>query len=122
MAENKVFTFNNVLPYHIARTLLVIIPCPVFYGALYYVLFKGVFRLSFVMFFFPFYFGSCYLILKAISVKLKIWFDENYFYIQKGTQTLKKNIPRQILKDFMLMIMKPKHRHCKAQKYTSDSA
>ncbi|WP_288442633.1 hypothetical protein [uncultured Chryseobacterium sp.] len=90
MAENKVFTFNNVLPYHIARTLLVIIPCLVFYGALYYVLFKGVFRLSFVMFFFLFYFGSCYLILKAISVKLKIWFDENYFYIQKGNQTPEK--------------------------------
>lgn len=87
---DKVFTFNNVLPFHIVKTLLVIIPCLMAYGALYYWLFKGVFRLSFAMFFILFYLGTCYLILKAVSVKVKIWFDENFFYLQKGNQSPEK--------------------------------
>ncbi|MCW3170776.1 hypothetical protein OMO38_19780 [Chryseobacterium sp. 09-1422] len=90
MIENRDFIFKNVLPYHVAKTLLVIIPCMIFYGALYYLLFKGMFRLSFVMFFTLFYFGTCYLILKAFSVQVKIWFDDKYLFIQKGKQPTEK--------------------------------
>ncbi|WP_080778286.1 hypothetical protein [Chryseobacterium phocaeense] len=96
MIENKGFIFKNVLPYHVAKTLLVIIPCMIFYGALYYLLFKGMFRLSFVMFFTLFYFGTCYLILKALSVQVRIWFDDNHLFIQKGKQQAEKYLKSDI--------------------------
>ncbi|KPH12803.1 hypothetical protein [Chryseobacterium sp. ERMR1:04] len=91
------YIFKNVLPYHIVKTFLVIIPCMILYGIVYYFLFKGMFRLSFVMFFTLLYFGTCYLILKAISVQVKIWFDENNIYVQKGNQQPEKYSKSDIL-------------------------
>lgn len=91
------FIFKNVLPYHSARTIFVIIPCMILYGILYYFLFKDMFRLSFVMFFTLLYFGTCYLILKAISIQIKIWFDDHYLYIQKGNRQTEKYSKSDIL-------------------------
>lgn len=90
MKKNKIFTFKNVLPYHSVWTVFVIIPCLFLYASLYYFLFKGGFRLSLVSIFTLFYFVTCYLILKTISVQVKIWFDENYLYLQKGNRPWKK--------------------------------
>ncbi len=99
MKKNKVFTFENVLPYHAIWTGFVIIPCLFLYGSLYYFLFKGAFKLSFVMFFTLFYWGTCYLILKAISVQVKIWFNDQYLFIQKGNRKQKK-YPKADIKGF----------------------
>lgn len=96
MKKNKIFTFKNVLPYHVIWTIFVIIPCLLLYASLYYFLFKGGFRLSLVSIFTLFYFGTCYLILKAISVQVKIWFNDQYLFIQKGNRKQKKYLKADI--------------------------
>lgn len=96
MKKNKIFTFKNVLPYHTIWTVFVIIPCLLLYASLYYFLFKGGFRLSLVSIFTLFYFGTCYLILKAISVQVKIWFNDQYLFIQKGNRKQKKYLKADI--------------------------
>ncbi|MCT2406920.1 hypothetical protein NZD88_05055 [Chryseobacterium antibioticum] len=99
MKKNKIFTFKNVLPYHSVWTVFVIIPCLFLYASLYYFLFKGGFRLSLVSIFTLFYFVTCYLILKAISVQVKIWFNDQYLFIQKGNRKQEK-YPKADVKGF----------------------
>ncbi|MGU3373630.1 hypothetical protein [Chryseobacterium sp. M5A1_1a] len=90
MGKRKEFIFKNVLPFHMICTGLVIIPTMALYGILYYILFNAAFKLSFVMLFTLFYFGTCYLILKGVSVEVKIWFDDHYLYIKKGNRRYEK--------------------------------
>ncbi|RTZ48563.1 hypothetical protein EJ377_13875 (plasmid) [Chryseobacterium arthrosphaerae] len=42
------------------------------------------FQLSFIILFALLYFGTCYVLLKALSVEVALWFDEHYLYLRKG--------------------------------------
>lgn len=90
MKKRKEFIFKNVLPFHMIWTIFIIIPSMAFYGALYYFLLHGNFNLAFVMLFTLLYFGTCYLILKAVSVEVTLWFDDHYLYIKKGNRRFEK--------------------------------
>lgn len=70
--------------------LLVIIPSMALYGALYYFLLHGDFNLSFIILFALLYFGTCYILLKALSVEVAIGFDAHYLYLRKGKAKLQK--------------------------------
>ena len=96
MAKNNVFTFNQVLPYPTSWSLFIIIPCLICYSILYYIFFKAIFHLSFMMFFMLIYLGTCYIILKAFSVRMTIWFDEDCMYVQKGSGAPKRFLKNNI--------------------------
>lgn len=89
------FILKNVLPFHAGWTLLVIIPTMALYGTLYYFLFD--FSVSLMTIFTLLYFGSCYLILKAISVKMTIWFDDHYLYLKKNNSRYVKYLKTDII-------------------------
>lgn len=89
------FILKNVLPFHAGWTVLVIIPTMVLYGTLYYFLFD--FSVSLMTIFTLLYFGTCYLILKAISVKITIWFDDNYLYLKKDNKRYVKYLKADII-------------------------
>lgn len=89
------FILKNVLPFHIGWTVLVIIPSMTLYGTLYYFLFN--FSVSLMTIFTLFYWGTCYLILKAISVKMTIWFDDHYLYVKKNNSRYIKYLKTDII-------------------------
>ena len=67
-------------------TLLIIIPSIAFYGILYYFLLQDTFNFSFLILFVLLYFGTCYLLLKAVSVEVTLWLDDHHLYFKKGKQ------------------------------------
>lgn len=89
MKKRREFVFKNVLPFHMIWTIFIIIPSLAFYGALYYFLLHGDFNLSFIILFALLYFGTCYVLLKALSVEVAIGFDEHYLYLRKGKKLQK---------------------------------
>ncbi|SDJ91708.1 hypothetical protein [Chryseobacterium jejuense] len=89
------FILKNVLPFQIGWTVLVIIPSMALYGALYYFLFD--FSVSLMTIFTLLYLGTCYLILKVISVKMTIWFDDNYLYLKKNNNRYVKYAKTDII-------------------------
>lgn len=62
----------------------------VLYGVLYYILLHGDFNLSFMILFVLLYFGTCYTILKAVSVDVTLWFDDHFLYLKKGKKRFEK--------------------------------
>lgn len=96
MAKNNVFTFKQVLPYPTSWSLFIIIPSLICYSLLYYIFFKGIFHLSIMMFFMLIYLGTCYSILKALSVRMTIWFEGDFISIQKGNDAPQKYLKTNI--------------------------
>lgn len=74
-------------------TTLIVIPSMALFGTLYYFLLQGTFNFSFLILFALLYFGTCYVLLKAVSVEVTLWFDDHNFYIKKG-----KRNPEQYMK------------------------
>ncbi|BAP30313.1 NADH-quinone oxidoreductase subunit M [Chryseobacterium sp. StRB126] len=93
--RRREFILKNVLPFHTGWTVLVIIPSMVLYGILYYFLFN--FSVSLMTIVTLLYLGTCYLILKAISVKMTIWFDDNYLYLKKNNNRYVKYAKADII-------------------------
>jgi len=96
MAKSNVFTFKQVLPYPTSWSLFIIIPCLVCYSLLYYIFFKAIFHLSIMMFFMLIYLGTCFFILKALSVCMTIWFEGDFIYVQKGNASPQKYLKNNI--------------------------
>lgn len=83
MNQDKKFELNNVFPFHSAFSILIVIPCLIIWAALYYIFFGPDFRLGFMMIFTTLCIGTCVVILKKMSKKVTIWFNDDYLFIQK---------------------------------------
>ncbi|MCV9930268.1 hypothetical protein OIU83_21600 [Flavobacterium sp. LS1R49] len=94
MKKRKEFIFDNVITFHPAWMIPISIPCIIFYASIYYFLFGEFFRLPIILIFTGLYMGTGIMILKMLSMKITLWFDDYYLYMRKG-----KNNPQKYLKN-----------------------
>ncbi|KAF2507626.1 hypothetical protein EYY60_16860 [Flavobacterium zhairuonense] len=97
MKKRKEFVFNNVITFHLAWMIPISIPCMLFYGFLYEYLFKGSFTLSLVIVFITLYFVSIWAVLKMLSFKVIIWFDDYHLYVKRGERKFEKFLKQDII-------------------------
>ncbi|WP_123841413.1 hypothetical protein [Chryseobacterium arthrosphaerae] len=94
MHDNEKITLEKIFPYHPAIGMFIAIPCFLFWGCIYYLLFGSNFRLGFIMIFTALCIGTGILIIKNISKNVMIWFNDEYMFIKIGNEK-----PKEYLKD-----------------------
>ena len=88
--------FKSVITLSRGSVVAITIPFLIIWASLYYWLFGDRLLGRWISIFTVLCMGSFYLFLKLIAVDLKIWFDENYMYVQKNNQKFKKYLKNDI--------------------------
>lgn len=94
MNDNNKIILEKIFPYHSTFGMLIAIPCFLFWGCLYYVIFGSNFKLSFVMIFTTLCIGI--LIIKSFSKNVTIWFNGEYMFVKIGNDKQKEYLKTSI--------------------------
>lgn len=97
MTKDKKYLLNNVFAFHSAYAILIVIPCMIIFAFIYYYFFGPNFRLGFVMIFTIICIGTFAFVLKKMSKRVTVWFNDDYLFVQKGDLKQEKYLKSDVL-------------------------
>lgn len=97
MNYNERIKIEKVFPYHPAFGALIAIPCFLFWGSVYWLVFGSNFRLGLVMIFTTLCIGMGIGLIRSLSRDVTIWFNDTCMFVKTGDKKLKSYLKNDIV-------------------------